>query len=295
MKCHHYASGQPSRLEPMDSTLNRQPGWSRVAMWLALVVLSTTLISTFCLVGPAAAVEVGGLGIRPASGTPYFNISLLPGSSIDATAIVSNSSPSPVTLPTYPVDARTWPNGAFVFTGKSETQKGVGVWVLLSKKQVVVPAGSDVEINFRLTVPATTPPGKYEGGVMIENTIVQSQNQSSGGVVTRVQVNVIQRLGVRIYLTVTGTATSTPAVIPIVKPAIVVTRQSGITTIKIDLATKNKGNLIIVEWGVKKSGGISYRAVGTIRLNSLGDATIKTKQLIPSNAIVRHRFALKQL
>jgi len=99
----------------------------------------------------------------------------------------------------------------------------------------------------------------------------------------------VSKFGSGSYLNVT----SGELVISIVKPEIVVTRQLGITAIKISLATKYAGKFVTVEWGVEKNGRISFRAAGSIRVNSLGNATMKTKQLIPPNAIVRAKIGSK--
>jgi|GEM_PF-1970457 len=94
-------------------------------------------------------------------------------------------------------------------------------------------------------------------------------------------------------LTFTPSALATVTSVSIVEPAIVVTRQSGITTTMISLAAEYVGKLVTVEWGVRKNGRIKFGVVGSIRVNSLGNATMKTKQLIPSNAIVRARIGPK--
>ncbi len=173
-------------------------------MRLGVVLLSATLSVTFYSAGSAAAVEGGGFGIRPATESDFFYISLFPGSAIDATAIASNQTAIPVTLLTYVVDALTTPQGGFGLASQSDTRQGVGAWVHLSNAEIVVPARSEVEIPFRLMVPVGTPAGEYAGGVVIQSPIAQGQTSSGGD--TAFRLDTIMRLGVRIYLTVAGTA-----------------------------------------------------------------------------------------
>lgn len=68
----------------------------------------------------------------------------------------------------------------------------------------MVPANSDADVHFQLTVPRGTPPGEYAGGIIIQSPPVEGETSSSSGG-TQVKLNVIQRQGVRIYLTVAGT------------------------------------------------------------------------------------------
>ncbi len=168
----------------------------------AVGVLALALLAT---AGPAAAIEKGTLGIRPSSGSDFFNLSLYPGATTDATAIVSNGSDTPVTLLTYPVDAQPSAEGAFVLASQTDPRVGIGAWVQLDAAQITVPANSDLEVPFRLSVPANTPPGDYAGGLIIQSAPVEGETTMAGDD-TAVRVDVIQRLGLRIYLNVAGTA-----------------------------------------------------------------------------------------
>jgi hypothetical protein len=77
--------------------------------------------------------------------------------------------------------------------------------VRLDTAEVTVPANSDLEVPFRLSVPADTPPGDYAGGLIIQSPPVEGETSIVGGD-TAVRLDVIQRQGVRIYLNVAGTA-----------------------------------------------------------------------------------------
>ncbi|KGJ72817.1 hypothetical protein GY21_12970 [Cryobacterium roopkundense] len=175
-------------------------------MLVAVLALSPFLISLGAV--PAAAVDDGTLGIRPELESDFFHINLAPGAAIDANAIVSNHSAEPVTLLNYAVDGQSTPQGAFALAAQADTRTGVGAWVSLGADSITIPANSQLTVPFRLSVPENATPGDYAGGVIIESAAVQGETTSSGGDAA-LRLDVIQRQGVRIYLTVAGTAVST--------------------------------------------------------------------------------------
>jgi hypothetical protein len=184
----------------VNTSLARPYRSLRIAVTVGLLGLVS-----LAAVGPAAAVQHGTLGIQPSNGSDFFHLSLYPGAATDVTAIVSNSTNTPVTLPIYPVDAQSSPEGAFVFASQSDIAIGTGAWMRLDTAQITVPANSEIEVPFRLSVPATTPPGDYVGGLIIQAPLVEGETSAVGGD-TALRMDVIQRLGVRVYLNVAGTA-----------------------------------------------------------------------------------------
>lgn len=174
----------------------------RRSYWVLLAVFAVaTLIGTG---SPAWAVDNGQIGIQPANEPDYFHVNLAPGAAIQETAVISNHTNAPVTLLTYPVDGRTTPQGGFGFAAQSDPRKNVGDWAHLPTSQLVVPAHSQSRLPFQLTIPAKTPPGDYYGGVVIQSPPVAGKTVTvQGG--TSVQLNIVQRQAVRIYLTVSGT------------------------------------------------------------------------------------------
>lgn len=169
---------------------------------VTLGVLALALLAT---AGPAAAIDNGTLGIRPSNESDFFHLSLYPGAATDATAIVSNHTDTPVTLLTYPVDGQSSPQGTFALASQTDPRTGVGAWVQLGAAQITVPANSDLEVPFRLSVPANIPPGDYAGGLIIQSPPVEGETSIVGGD-TAVRLDVVQRQGVRIYLNVAGIA-----------------------------------------------------------------------------------------
>ncbi len=238
-------------------------------MRLGLVVLSATLSTAFYWTGPTMAVESGGIGIRPATGSDFFHITLFPGSAIDATAIVSNSTAMPATLLTYPVDALTTPQGGFALASQAEVRQGVGAWVNFSKREIIVSARSNVEIPFRLAVPAGTPPGEYAGGLVIQSPVTQGQTSSGGD--TAFRLDTIQRMGVRIYLSVAGTAKNSLSY--------------G------DLSWQRSSGVLTFSLSVRNTGNTIQQPSGSLELNSFlgSDSKLKFERiesLLPGAAMI---------
>ena len=197
-------------------------------------VVGLALLAT---AGPAAAIDNGGLGIRPANEPDFFHLSLYPGAATDATAIVSNHTQTPVTLLTYPVDALSSPQGTFALASETDPRAGVGAWVQMNVEQITVPANSELKVPFRLSVPAGTPPGDYAGGLIIQSPMVQGETSTLDDG-TAVRLDTIQRQGVRIYLTVTGTALES------LQHSELSWAQTG-DTITFTLPVRNTGNTIL--------------------------------------------------
>jgi hypothetical protein len=170
-------------------------------MGLAAVVMSFAALGA---AHSASAVDDGTLGIRPANESDFFHLSVYPGAATEATAVVSNHTSEPVTLLTYPVDAINSEAG-FAMADMTAPRAGVGAWVHLDANEVTIPANSDLNVAFRVDVPANTTPGDYAGAVIIQSPAVEGETATVDGN-TAVRMDVIQRQGVRIYLDVAGEA-----------------------------------------------------------------------------------------
>lgn len=113
-----------------------------------------------------------------------------------------------MTLLNYAVDGQSTAQGAFALAAQADTSVGVGTWVALDAGEITVPANSDLAVPFRLTVPVGTTPDDYAGGLIIQSPPVQGETTTGNGDAA-LRLDVIQRQGVRIYLTVDGTASAT--------------------------------------------------------------------------------------
>lgn len=176
----------------------------RASLLLAALVLAAIATASWP-VDRATAVTDGTIGIRPATESDFFHLSLYPGAATEAVAIVSNQSSEPVTLLIYPVDGEGTPQGTFAFGAQTDGATGVGAWVDLGIEQITVPARSEIPVPFLLSVPEGTPPGDYAGGLIIQAPPVEGETTEVGDG-TALRLDVVQRQGLRIYLDVAGVA-----------------------------------------------------------------------------------------
>lgn len=191
----------------MTHPISRAFGTRRLALLVATAAL-TPLLFALAPAAPAAAVDDGTLGIRPELEADFFHITLDAGSSIDATAIVTNHTDAEVTLLTYAVDGMSTPQGAFALADQDDTQVGSGAWVTVDAESITVPAESEARVPFTLSVPVGTRPGDYPGGLIIQSPTIEGETTTNEGDAA-LRLDVIQRQGVRIYLTVAGTPVET--------------------------------------------------------------------------------------
>lgn len=241
---------------------------------LLSLLLGLFLLAAFATAAgsPALAVDNGQIGIRPSNEPDYFHLTLAPGAATEGTAVISNHTGKPTTLTTYAVDGLTTPQGGFGFAAQSDPRKNVGAWAKLTATEVTVAADSEVLLPFRLTVPASATPGDYYGGLVIQSapvagkTVVAQQG-------TAVQLSIVQRQAVRIYLTVPGTRENR------LQNGAVKWDASG-ETVRFSLPLRNTGNTIL-------------HPVATLRIDSAvgakGNLRFNTPEsLLPGQAITLH-------
>lgn len=216
-----------------STTRSRSAGWRwlRTAL-ISIIALPLVLIA----VDPASAVDDGSYGIRPATEADFFHLSVSPGAAVETSAIVTNHTSDAVTLRAYPVDATSDANG-FAMQDEAAPRETVGAWVELARDEVTVPPHSELELPLRLTVPRGTMPGDYAGAVIIQAPPQEGETtELEDG--TSVRLDVVQRLGVRIYLDVAG-----EAVIGLEPGELDVERRDGSLTVTLPLTNTGNTNL----------------------------------------------------
>ncbi len=173
--------------------------------WLVRAVLAgvvTVVASVITAVPASATPATGGVGIMPGDETNYFHVTLAPGQHTDRPAVVHNSTGDPVDVLVYPVDAVTTPQGGFALGGQNDVATGVGAWTHLAVSQLHLGPYGSTTVRVPITVPDGTAPGDYAGGVVVQRVQPGTANTVQNGV--SVQLNIIERVGARIYLKVSG-------------------------------------------------------------------------------------------
>ena len=243
----------------------------RVAAGIGLAAILLTL-------GAAASVQAvtnGTIGIRPATESDFFHLTVAPGSTLEEVAVVNNYTDAPVTLLTYVVDGRTTTQGAFALDDQAAIPTTVGLWSALSSRSITVPAQSAVDVPFTITVPANSAPGDYVGGLIIQQPLeTGAVSTASDGTATR--LDVIHRQGVRIYLTVAGTAVTALT-------AGVLTWEHTGDTITVSMRVTNTGNTTL-----KPTGKLTLAS--TIGKNS--SASFDTPEILTPGASITLRAQL---
>lgn len=155
----------------------------------------------------ARAAETATVGIRPAAEeASWFRLRLYPGNAAEETALVVNNTGQRQRVLVYAVDATTTPQGAFALRERGDERKGIGAWVDLGGvTEMTLPPRTATRLPFRLRLPSGVAPGDYAGGVVVERAPVSGRPSDVGRDLS-VQVNIVERVGVRLYLNVAGTA-----------------------------------------------------------------------------------------
>jgi hypothetical protein len=141
--------------------------------------------------GPASAAKLDG--------RPYFTYDASPGGILEDHIAIENFATKPLKLNVYTVDARSGPNGDFVYATESGARKQVGAWLSLGSRnliQLTVPGRTTIIEPFRLKVPANASPGDHAGAVIVSiNGLVQGKNQ---------KLKLEQRIATRVIIRVSG-------------------------------------------------------------------------------------------
>jgi len=159
---------------------------------------------------PSAAPARATFGITAASGgapdgRSDVAVTAPPGSVVHDTLAVINRSDFPLAVDVYAADVANDAHGGVVLPPRSATPAGAGAWLTLGTGAVSVPAQSGEEgagyvlVPLTVTIPAAAEPGEYLAGVVASLTAASA---TADGSVTSIDIE--QRTGVRIYLTVSG-------------------------------------------------------------------------------------------
>lgn len=220
------------------------------------------------------AAEGGGIGIFPTYSDPedkltkgWFIYTLEPGAVKEDSLTLQNSTDKEMEVRLYPVDATTTVQGDFTLELEKETADTVGSWVKLSKSRVTLEPFETKKIPLVLTVPENAPVGDYAGGI-----IVQPVSSDTGTTREGFNVNIVRRVGARIYVTIPGEKVSD---IRIGQPEKLIIEDELIYTVKVE----NKGNVIVNPSVKAEIRSVLGRKTITVDLEQIGDILPQTSRL----------------
>lgn len=206
-----------------------------------LIFLSLGLVG----VSSARGASSGGLGIFPAYHDPevplsssWFLYNLVPGEVREDAVLINNTSDQTISAKLYAVDATTTKDGAFALRDEKEPRVDLGSWVKLEQDQVTLEPGASQTVPFTMAIPTDAAVGDHIGGIILEN--LRPEKAQAGG------INIVTRVGVRIYETVPGD----------------LVRKLALT----DFSRQLKKNQIVFAVGLENQGNVHLDPRGTVEI-----------------------------
>lgn len=177
----------------------------KIKIWLILIVVFSLGMCLFS-VKNILAIASGGLAIHPnksewdvnnSTTRSWFVYTLNQGETRVSKVDVKNESDKPITLKIYPVDATTTKDGSFAPMSEDSIKKGIGAWVVLPISELSLNPKEIKTVDFTINVPLNAEVCDHMGAI-----IVQAKDTTTVKAGTSMQV--VNRLGARIYITVSG-------------------------------------------------------------------------------------------
>jgi hypothetical protein len=104
----------------------------------------------------------------------YFIVQAKPGDVISDKVTVANTGRGSGTAYLYAVDATTGQTSGAVYLSRQSPRNDVGRWTRLARAQVTLAPGASTVVPFTIRVPAGARPGDHLGGIVAENSEIQS-------------------------------------------------------------------------------------------------------------------------
>ncbi|MET7425110.1 DUF916 domain-containing protein [Dactylosporangium sp. NPDC005555] len=173
----------------------------------AKVVAAVAALALGAVPAPAHAADNGEWSVNPtppaqAGPAPrlYFFLESPPGTSVQDSVRVTNLADQPRTFRLYGADAYNTPNdGGFGLRTADAANVDIGAWTQVGAATVTVPAKSQADVPFVITVPANATPGDHVGGVVAMEEQPGATTKQNG-----VDVTVRRAVAARVYLRVSG-------------------------------------------------------------------------------------------
>lgn len=169
-------------------------------------ILIVGLLGFFALASFCYAISYKGLGIYPNESErdeknsltrSWFIYTLEPGEVKEAKVNVVNQSEEPVEVKIYPVDAVTTKDGAFAPQSEDREKIDVGAWINMPTSELSLKPNETKVIDFTIKVPENAEVGDHMGAIIVQNKEIPKTEEGTA-------MQVVNRVGARIYLTVPG-------------------------------------------------------------------------------------------
>jgi hypothetical protein len=179
--------------------------------WSALLSALLVAVGAFLVAPaqPAAAQGNGEWSIDPQvpegadqNSRRYFFLEGAPGSTIQDSAVVANTSNRTITFDIFGSDATNTPrDGGFALDRAQDPKDEVGAWIQIPEQQrrLTLEPNQRVRVPFAIVIPQNARPGDHIGGVVALNTAIEGTQQQGD-----IQINIQRQIGARVYLRVAG-------------------------------------------------------------------------------------------
>jgi len=127
----------------------------------------------------------------------WFIETIKPGESVTRSVTISNSTSSEIQLQAK--DAIQTTDGAFTFKENEDENTEAGNWIKLAQNSVNLQSNQPQKVEFTITVPPDTKPGEYAAVISGQEVKKNKNNQT---------LDVVTRIGSRVYITVPGQLTT---------------------------------------------------------------------------------------
>lgn len=178
----------------------------RAAILAAAVLAFSPLAAASALAPlPAAVTEDGPVtwSVEPTptsdGGRRAFTYDVDPGTQIQDSFLITNAGDTEAEFIIYATDAFNDPDtGNFSLLEHSATPTDLGAWITTADEKLTIGPGLQATVPFTLLIPSDATPGDHSAGVVAS---VLTETQQDGSTVL-----LEQRVGARMYLTVSGEA-----------------------------------------------------------------------------------------
>ena len=206
----------------------------------ALVTALFIALSPLAPLALAAESEAVTWSVGPADDAAgarsVFTYAVDAGTQVKDTVVISNFGAAAATYSVYATDAiNDFETGGFGLLPRNEKPVDVGSWITVDTAEVTLQPNTTASVPFTLLVPSDASPGDHVAGIVA--SVITDGNKEGQAVTLE------QRVGSRIYLTVSGIPAAT------VETAGLITSYSpswnpfAPGTLTVDYAVKNTGNL----------------------------------------------------